>query len=140
VLYEAGLSTRDKALIFKAVQSGLDYLNENFHEGASGTDISTGIHRKVYGVLKDDDPYKEIKAQSNAIAARMMPSVRKHISMAPQKDRFRLAVLASIIGNNFDFGLQDEHDGADEQAGNAEHYGAEEDRGRCQCIGLLRGK
>ncbi len=79
VLYEAGLSTKDKALIFKAVQGGLDYLNENFHEGASGTDISTGIHRKVYGVLQDDDPYREIKAQSNAIAAKMMPAVRKHI-------------------------------------------------------------
>jgi uncharacterized protein with ATP-grasp and redox domains len=107
VLYEAGLSTRDKALIFKAVQGGLEYLNENFSESASGTDISTGIHRIVYSLLKDDDPYREIKAQSNAIAAKMMPAVRKHISGAPPEERFRLAVLASIIGNNFDFGLQD---------------------------------
>jgi uncharacterized protein with ATP-grasp and redox domains len=107
VLYEARLSTKDEALIFKAVQGGLGYLSEHFREGVQGTDISTGIHRKVYGILGDDDPYREMKAQSNAIASRMMPSVRNAIMGAPERDRFRLAVLASIVGNNFDFGLQE---------------------------------
>jgi len=107
VLFEAELSTKDKALIFKAMQGGVEYLDKNFCESSSGTDISTGIHRVAYGILQDSDPYRELKAQSNAIAAKMMPAVRKQISDAPPKDRFRLAVLASIIGNNFDFGLQD---------------------------------
>jgi uncharacterized protein with ATP-grasp and redox domains len=106
-LYEAELSTKDKSLIFKAVQGGVEYLEEHFYEGVRATDISTGIHRKVYSILGDDDPYREMKAQSNAIAARMMPAVRKAIAGAPPEDRFRLAVLASIVGNNFDFGLQE---------------------------------
>jgi uncharacterized protein with ATP-grasp and redox domains len=106
-LYEAGLSTKDESLIFKAMQGGLEYLNKNFKEGATGTDISTGIHRRVYAILGDDDPYREIKEQSNAIALKLMPAVRKRVAETPAKDQFRLAVLASIIGNNFDFGLQE---------------------------------
>ncbi len=106
-LYEAGLSTKDQSLIFKVMESGLDYLNENFEEGVNATNISTGIHRRAYAILGDDDPYKEIKAQSNAIASRLMPAVRERVAEAPPEDRFRLAVLASIVGNNFDFGLQE---------------------------------
>jgi uncharacterized protein with ATP-grasp and redox domains len=106
-LYEAELSTKDKSLVFKAVRGGVEYLEEHFSEGVRATDISTGIHRKVYSILGDDDPYKEMKTQSNAIAAGMMPAVRKAISLAPPEGRFRLAVLASIVGNNFDFGLQE---------------------------------
>jgi uncharacterized protein with ATP-grasp and redox domains len=106
-LYEAGLSTKDQSLIFKVMESGLDYLSENFEEGVNATKISTGIHRRAYAILGDDDPYKEIKAQSNAIASRLMPAVRKRVAEAPPKDRFRLAALASIVGNNFDFGLQE---------------------------------
>jgi len=86
---------------------GVEYLEEHFREGVRATDISTGIHRKVCSILGDDDPYKEMKAQSNAIAAGMMPAVRKAIALAPPEGRFRLAVLASIVGNNFDFGLQE---------------------------------
>ncbi len=106
VLYEAELSTSDKAVAFKAVQGGLEYLKENFHEGADAINISTGIHRKAYSILNDRDPYREKKAQSNAIAASIMPKVRARIARAPEKDRFRDAVLASIIGNTFDFGVQ----------------------------------
>lgn len=91
-LYEAELSTNDKPLVFKAIQGGIDYLEEHFKEGVRATDISTGIHRRVYSILGDDDPYKEMKAQSNAIAAKMMPAVREAILQAPPADRFRLAV------------------------------------------------
>ena len=106
VLYEAELSAGDRSLVFKAVEGGLEYLKENFHEGANAIDISTGIHRKAYTILKDKDPYREKKAESNAIASAMMPAVRARIEKAPEKEKFRLAVLASIIGNTFDFGVQ----------------------------------
>jgi hypothetical protein len=105
VLYEAELSTKDESLIFKAVQGGVEYLGKNFRPGTTGTDISTGIHRLAYRILNDDDPYRELKAQSNAIASKLMPAVRKRMASPGPKDCFRLAVLASIIGNNFDFGL-----------------------------------
>ncbi len=106
VLYEAELSADDRSLLFKAVEGGLEYLKENFHEGSNAIDISTGIHRKAYSILKDKDPYREKKAESNSIASAMMPAVRARMAKAPEKEQFRLAVLASIIGNTFDFGVQ----------------------------------
>ena len=106
-LYEANLSTKDQSLIFKVMESGLEFLEKNFREGVNATNISTGIHRRAYAILGDDDPYKEIKAQSNAIGKKLMPAVRERVSSAPEEERFRIAVLASIIGNNFDFGLQE---------------------------------
>ena len=105
VLYEAELSTEDQDLVFKAVRGGLEYLEKNFRPGTTGTDISTGIHRTAYRILQDDDPYRELKAQSNAIGAKLMTPVRRRTGNAGPGERFRLAVLASIIGNNFDFGL-----------------------------------
>lgn len=106
VLYEAELSTDDPALRFKAVQSGLDFLAQNFRPGADAIEVSTGIHRKAYGVLGDQDPYRELKALSNRLAAAAVPVVREQLAKARPEDRFRLAVLASIIGNTFDFGVQ----------------------------------
>jgi uncharacterized protein with ATP-grasp and redox domains len=106
VHYEAELSTKDAALRFKAIQGGVAYLEKNFKPGSDAIKISTGIHRVAYAILGDDDPYKEMKALSNRLAAAMMPRVRSYIDDAPAKDRFRLAVLASIIGNTFDFGVQ----------------------------------
>jgi uncharacterized protein with ATP-grasp and redox domains len=126
VLYEAELSTKDESLIFKAVQGGVGYLEKNFRPGTTGTDISTGIHRLAYRILNDDDPYRELKAQSNAIASKLMPTVRKRMAGPNPLDRFRLAVLASIIGNNFDFGLP----GHDVTIGGFEKlFGSELERG-----------
>lgn len=106
VLYEAELSTNDKALIFKAVQGGLDYLRDNFVPGRNAVAISTGVHRRAYSILRDEDPYREKKARSNEVAASIVPRVREYIVNARQEDRFRLAVLSAIIGNTFDFGVQ----------------------------------
>lgn len=106
VLYEAELSTEDKELRFKAVQGGLDYLREHFRPGSDAIQISTGIHRTAYGILGDKDPYRAAKELSNRLAAEAIPHVRELIARAPAGERFRLAVLLSIAGNTFDFGVQ----------------------------------
>jgi uncharacterized protein with ATP-grasp and redox domains len=106
VLYEAELSTTDSELKFKAVQGGLEYLREHFRPGADAISISTGIHRKAYGILGDKDPYRAQKELSNKLAAEAMPHARELIASAPAAERFRLAVLLAIAGNTFDFGVQ----------------------------------
>ncbi|HEY3272443.1 MAG TPA: DUF89 domain-containing protein [Methanocella sp.] len=106
VLYEAELSTDDKELRFKAVQGGLEYLREHYKPGCDAIEISTGIHRKAYAILGDKDPYREAKELSNRLAAASIPHVREVIAKAPAAERFRLAVLLSIAGNTFDFGVQ----------------------------------
>lgn len=106
VLYEAELSTSNLELRFKAVQGGLEFLHQNFMSGADAIGISTGIHRKVYTILGDKDPYRELKELSNRLAMAAIPFVRQQMANADPDERFRLAVLATIIGNTFDFGVQ----------------------------------
>jgi len=71
-------------------------------DGAPATHLSTKIHREAYRVLGDIDPYSEKKKQSNEAALKLLPLARDFVS---QKDSFRRAVLVSIIGNSFDFGV-----------------------------------
>ena len=102
VQFEAELSTKDVALQKKAVLAGIEVLRKYMVDGAPATHLSTKIHREAYRVLGDIDPYIEKKRQSNEIALKLLPFVREFMS---EKDSFRRAVLVSIIGNSFDFGV-----------------------------------
>lgn len=102
VQFEAELSTNDVDLQKKAVLAGIEVLREYLIDGAPATHLSTKIHREAYRVLGDIDPYREKKQHSNEAAKKLLPAVRDFVS---ETDSFRRAVLASIIGNSFDFGV-----------------------------------
>lgn len=102
VQFEAELSTKDIALQKKTVLAGIEVLRKYLVDGAPATHLSTKIHREAYRVLGDIDPYREKKQQSNEAAKKLLPLARK---FALEKDSFRRAVLISIIGNSFDFGV-----------------------------------
>jgi uncharacterized protein with ATP-grasp and redox domains len=102
VQFEAELSTKDLALQKKAVLSGIEVLRKYLVDGAPATHLSTKMHREAYRVLGDNDPYREKKKQNNDVAKKLLPFVKDFVS---EKDSFRRAVLVSIIGNSFDFGV-----------------------------------
>ncbi|MCZ7397539.1 MAG: ARMT1-like domain-containing protein [Candidatus Methanoperedens sp.] len=102
VQFEAELSTKDVALQKKAIQAGIEVLKKYMADGAPATHLSTKIHREAYRVLGDIDPYIEKKEQSNVAAKNLLPFARDFVA---ERDPFRRAVLASIIGNSFDFGV-----------------------------------
>ncbi len=102
VQFEAELSTKDLAMQKKAVLAGIEVLRKYLVDGAPATHLSTKIHREAYRVLGDIDPYREKKKQSNETAQKLLPFVRAFVS---ENDSFRRAVLVSIIGNSFDFGV-----------------------------------
>jgi uncharacterized protein with ATP-grasp and redox domains len=102
VQFEAELSTKDLTLQKKAVLAGIEVLRKYFVDGAPATHLSTKIHREAYRILGDIDPYREKKRQSNEIAQKLLPFVRDFVY---EKDTFRRAVLVSIAGNSFDFGV-----------------------------------
>ncbi len=102
VQFEAELSTKEIELQKKAVLAGIEVLRNYFVDGAPATHLSTKIHREAYRVLGDIDPYREKKQQSNEAAKNLLPLVRDFVS---EEDSFRRAVLVSIIGNSFDFGV-----------------------------------
>lgn len=102
VQFEAELSTKDLAVQNKVVLAGIEVLRKYLIDGAPATHLSTKIHREAYRVLGDIDPYRETKRMSNETAQKLLPFVRDFVS---EKDSFRRAVLVSIVGNSFDFGV-----------------------------------
>ncbi|MCX9085254.1 MAG: ARMT1-like domain-containing protein [Candidatus Methanoperedens sp.] len=102
VQFEAELSTKDVTLQKKAIIAGIEVLRKYMVDGAPATHLSTKIHREAYKILGDIDPYFEKKKESNAYALKLLPFARDFVM---EKDHFRRAVLVSIIGNSFDFGV-----------------------------------
>lgn len=62
--------------------------------------IASRIHRRAYDILGNPDPFAELKALGNQQAMEVCKEVRKDLST------FRDYVLASVIGNTFDYGVK----------------------------------
>ncbi len=103
VYYEARLVTDDEELISKCIDESLKILAENYAKKPINAHLATKIHRRVYEILGDDDPYREVKRRANEAAKKVLPIAEKMVSEA--EDPFRAAVIASIIGNTFDYGV-----------------------------------
>jgi uncharacterized protein with ATP-grasp and redox domains len=102
VLYEAKLSTNDVKTQLKAEEAAAKAMCSTGFDGPIAL-LSTDVHRAVYRVLGNDDPYREVKRLASETAVKLLPTVRSNIQMS--RDPFRSAVIASIIGNTFDFGV-----------------------------------
>jgi len=102
VLYESRLSTNDITTQLKAQEAAVKALCNAGIDGPIAL-LSTDVHRAVYRVLGDEDPYREVKRLANETAVKLLPTVRSNIQMS--NDPFRSAVIAAIIGNTFDFGV-----------------------------------
>jgi damage-control phosphatase, subfamily I len=102
VLYEAKLSTNDVTTQLKAEEAAVMAMCSIGFDGPIAL-LSTQVHRAVYRVLGDDDPYRQVKRLANETAVKLLPTVRSIIQMS--SDPFRSAIIAAIIGNTFDFGV-----------------------------------
>ncbi|MBO8181702.1 MAG: DUF89 family protein [Archaeoglobus sp.] len=103
VYMEATLSTNDQKKIDKAVEEALKIIAEEYPRKGINAIIATRMHRRVYEVLGDEDPYKKLKDQANKITMQYLPEIKKAIENS--KDRFKAAAKASIIANTFDYGV-----------------------------------
>lgn len=62
--------------------------------------IASRIHRHAYEMLNTPDPFRDLKDKGNAEAIAVCREVRSGLSS------FRDYVLASVIGNTFDYGVK----------------------------------
>ena len=102
VLYEAKLSSTDLSTQLKAEEAAAKTMCRVGFEGPIAL-LSTEVHRAVYRVLGDDDPYRHVKRLANETAVKLLPTVQSLIQTS--SDPFRSALIAAIIGNTFDFGV-----------------------------------
>ena len=75
-------------------------MNEIRSSPLSHPQIASCIHRRAYDILGTPDPFAELKVRGNQQAMAVCKEVRKDLST------FRDFVLASVIGNTFDYGVK----------------------------------
>lgn len=86
----------------QAVSAAVRAYADNMSTATNSARLATLAHRAAYDAMGCDDPYRELKSRSDEIALGHLPSMERLVEEAD--DRFRTAVLISIIGNVMDFG------------------------------------
>lgn len=102
VIYEAGLV--DEKFSEKAVKEALGILAKEYSYNANSILVATKVHRRVYEIIENPDPYRDIKERSNRIALSLIPKAEKFIN--DSKDKLKAAVICAVVGNVFDFGIK----------------------------------
>ncbi len=95
VLCHASPSLRDTTM----AECG-EILNGIRSEPLSHPQIASHIHRRAYELLRNPDPFAELKSLGNRQAAEVCREIRDDLST------FRDYVLAAVIGNTFDYGVK----------------------------------
>lgn len=90
----------------EVVKEVLDILSEGFGEGVVSAELATKVHGRVYEILGENDPYKDLKEMSNKTAEKILPRAKEIV----REKGFWGAVITSIAGNVLDFGFRDDID------------------------------
>jgi len=77
---------------------------ENFPLDANPPEMAVTIHRLVKEKAGISDPYRRQKQESTEMALKILPDIRKNLSMAD--DPLLMAVQFSVAGNIIDFGVK----------------------------------
>jgi damage-control phosphatase, subfamily I len=100
VSLECGLCGAGPGLTRDTVESCAELLSRLRTTPQPHPQIASAVHRHAYGMLQCEDPFKELKKQSNREALEVCRQVHSDLSS------FRDLVLASIIGNTYDYGVK----------------------------------
>lgn len=104
ILFEANLSSTDKDVQTQVIRKACSLLGSLYNPNTCSAEIATQVHKQTYELLHDSDPYKKLKQESNQIATSLLPIVKKRIK--DSENPLKTAILASIVGNSLDFGIQ----------------------------------
>ncbi len=100
VLYEAELANASLSLKKSLIESSAKKIDELARSPIINPVLASIIHRHVYREVGCDDPYNTLKKESNKIAKKVLDVV------SPSLQSFHDYVLASVIGNLFDYGVR----------------------------------
>jgi len=104
IIFEAEQSTKDKEVITRTIKNACKTLSELYNPNHCSATIATRLHKIAYETLGDDDPYKNLKQQSNLIALKLVPRVEELVRKSD--DPLRMSMICSIVGNTLDFGIR----------------------------------
>jgi len=104
IVFESEQSTDDTKIQQKTLKKTLTLLADLYDPNGCSASIATIVHRVAYDTLGDEDPYKDLKKQSNKIAKKLVPRIEELVSVS--EDPVRMSMLCSIVGNMMDFGIR----------------------------------
>jgi uncharacterized protein with ATP-grasp and redox domains len=100
VKLECSLCGADETRTGETVDACARLLEEIRHQPLTHPMIASRMHRCAYGMLGNEDPFAGLKSGSTRQALEVCREFR------PRLRTFREIVLASIIGNTFDYGVK----------------------------------
>ncbi|MDD1699348.1 MAG: ARMT1-like domain-containing protein [Methanoregula sp.] len=100
VKLECKLCQAGPALTDTTMSECRQIMNEIRFSPLSHPQIASRIHRRAYELLRNPDPFAELKQTGNRQALEVCRTICDELST------FREYVLASVIGNTFDYGVK----------------------------------
>lgn len=97
----------DEALRYQVLLEVLDDIKA-LDKQSTPAENSTEILAKVYRLINNSDPYKEIKAQSNELALGLYPGLKKYLERS--ENRLCDALKIAAAGNIIDLGISKSFD------------------------------
>lgn len=104
VIYEIEQNTKDPELKKRVIQNACEVLSNVYDPNECSAVIATKVHKIAYETLGNDDPYKDLKNESNLIAQSLIPKVEELIKKS--SDPLKTSMICSIVGNTMDFGIE----------------------------------
>jgi len=99
-------ATKDSTLRFRAMKALFEFLTKEFNPNAVPAYLGTERDRLIRRITGNPDPYAAKKRLSNEKALEMLPLAEKIIaSSLTGEERFRKALLCSIVGNVMEFDI-----------------------------------
>lgn len=100
-LEAARMATDDPKIQEKVLKKVMSHLqNINFED--SPPELSREVHSIIRRVTKSEDPYKNVKNETNKTAEKIYHDLKKHVKNAD--DSLLMAIKLAIVGNVIDFG------------------------------------
>lgn len=93
----------DEDTQYRLIYELMDYV-KTFDRMATPAENSSRIYIKLYELIGNDDPYREIKRQSNDLALELYPRLKSMLDSS--KDRIYDSLKMSVAGNVIDLGPQ----------------------------------
>nr|WP_321351648.1 ARMT1-like domain-containing protein [uncultured Methanoregula sp.] len=103
VVFECQLASADQDCTERTLAECRDLLGSMKDSSLLHPQIASAVHRKACEMVKNQDPFRELKRIGNEQALAVCRQVRDTLPA------FRDRVLASVIGNTFDYAVKD-HD------------------------------
>ncbi len=100
-LEAARMATDDERVQTEVLKEVMKHL-QNISFTNSPPELSREVHQIIKKITKSEDPYRKVKNQSNEMAEKEYPHLKKLV--AESDDPLLMAIKLSIVGNVIDFG------------------------------------